>query len=68
MADPESAADLAAYGRWLTASAAAGFFATIGTQHWLRHSCDSIAVNTLAGGVGGALVLALAGWLRHRTD
>jgi hypothetical protein len=63
--DPEASADLSAYGRWLTASAAAGFFATIGVQHWLRHSCDSIAVNTLAAVICGGLVLALAGWLKH---
>src|SRR4029079_18939514 len=61
---PETSANLAAYGRWLAASATAGFFATIGAQHWLRHSFDSIAVNTLAAVVCGGLVLALAGWLK----
>ena len=60
-----AAADLVAYGRWLTASSIAGFFATIGAQHWLRHSCDSIAVNTLAAVICGGLMLALAGWLKH---
>jgi hypothetical protein len=61
----EAAADLASYGRWLTASSVAGFFVTIGAQHWLRHSCDSIAVNTLAAVICGGLVLSLAGWLKH---
>ena len=46
--DRDNAGDLVSYGRWLTASSIAGFFVTIGPQHWLRHSCDSIAVNTLA--------------------
>ena len=55
-----------AYGRWLTASSIAGFFVTIGAQHWLRHSCDSIAVNTLAAVICGGLMLALAGWLKHQ--
>jgi hypothetical protein len=62
--DRDSAADLLSYGGWLTASATAGFFITIGSQHWLRHSCDSIAVNTLAGVMCGGVVLALAGWLK----
>jgi hypothetical protein len=64
--DRENAADLVSYGSWLTASSTIGFFITIGSQHWLRHSCDSIAVNTLAAVVCGGLILALAGWLRHQ--
>ena len=64
MLSRESATDLLAYSGALAASATAGFFATIGPQHWLRHSCDSIAVNTLAGVICGALVLALAGRLK----
>jgi hypothetical protein len=62
----DSAGDLVSYGRWLTASSIAGFFVTIGSQHWLRHSCDSIAVNTLAAVICGGLVLTLAGWLKHQ--
>ena len=57
--------NLAAYGGSLTASAAVGFFITIGSQHWLRHSCDSIAVNTLTGVACGGAALVLAGWLNH---
>ena len=53
------------YGLWLTAGSIAGFFATIGPQHWLRHSCDSIAVDTLAAVMCGGLTLSLAGWLKH---
>ncbi len=64
--DRDSAADLRAYGLWLAASSLAGFFATIGPQHWLRHSCDSIAINTLAAVICGGLVLAIAGWLAHK--
>ncbi len=63
--DERTAPDLMAYGRWLVASSIAGFFVTIGSQFWLRHSCDSIAVNTLAAVIGGGLVLVFAGWLRH---
>ncbi len=63
--DRDNAADLLSYGRWLTASSIAGFFVTIGSQHWLRHSCDSIAVNTLAAVICGGSMLALAGWLKH---
>ena len=65
-ADRDNAAPLIAYGRvgcW--SSSVAGFFATIGPQHWLRHSCDSIAVDTLAAVMGGGVTLMLAGWLRH---
>jgi hypothetical protein len=65
VADREAAGDLMAYGRWMTASSITGFFVTIGSQHWLRHSCDSIAVNTLAAVLCGGLTLALAGWLKH---
>jgi len=65
VADREMAADLTSYGLWLTASSIAGFFATIGMPFWLRHSCDSIAVNTLAAVISGGVVLALAGWLKH---
>ena len=56
---------LIVYAGCLLVSAAAGFFATIGPQHWLRHSCDSIAVDTLAAVMGGSVTLMLAGWLRH---
>lgn len=63
--DNDRAAELRTYGIWLAASSLAGFFATIGPQHWLRHSCDSIAVNTLAAIVCGGSVLAIAGWLAH---
>jgi hypothetical protein len=62
--DREAATDLLRYGCCLMASAVAGFFLTIGPQHWLRHSCDSIAINTLAGVVCGGAMLALAGWLK----
>jgi hypothetical protein len=65
VADRESAADLVCYGGWLAASSIAGFFITIGAQHWLRHSCDSIAVNTLAAVICGGMMLTLAGWLKH---
>ena len=61
----DNSADLVSYGRWLTAGSITGFFATIGAQHWLRHSCDSIAVNTLAAVMCGGLTLSLAGWLKH---
>jgi len=61
----ENGGDLARYGWWLTVSSVAGFFATIGAQHWFRHSCDSIAVDTLAAVMCGGLTLSLAGWLRH---
>jgi hypothetical protein len=64
--DRENGPDLVAYGLWLTASSTAGFFVTIGSQHWLRHSCDSIAVNTLAAVICGGLMLTLAGWLKHQ--
>ena len=64
--DRENSADLVSYGWSVTASSTVGFFITIGSQHWLRHSCDSIAVNTLAAVVCGGLVLALAGWLKHQ--
>ena len=63
--DRDNAGDLVSYGRWLTASSIAGFFVTIGSQHWLRHSCDSIAVNTLAAVICGGVMLTLAGWLKH---
>ena len=63
--DRDNAVDLRSYGQWLAASSIAGFFATIGSQHWLRHSCDSIAVNTLAALVCGGLALTLAAWLNH---
>jgi hypothetical protein len=63
--DRDNGADLVWYGRWLTVGSIAGFFATIGAQHWFRHSCDSIAVNTLAAVVCGGLTLSLAGWLKH---
>ncbi|MEA3027082.1 MAG: hypothetical protein QOF91_2367 [Alphaproteobacteria bacterium] len=66
VADRDNAGDLVSYSRWLTASSIAGFFVTIGSQHWLRHSCDSIAVNTLAAVICGGLMLTLAGWLRHQ--
>jgi hypothetical protein len=56
--------DLLRYAGCLLPSAIAGFFLTIGPQHWLRHSCDSIAINTLAGVGCGAAGLALAGWLK----
>src|ERR1041385_7734756 len=65
VADRDNGADLVRYGWWLTVGSVAGFFATIGAQHWLRHSCDSIAVDTLAAVVCGGLTLSLAGWLRH---
>jgi hypothetical protein len=61
----ENGADLVWYGLWLTAGSIAGFFATIGPQHWLRHSCDSIAVDTLAAVMCGGVTLSLAGWLKH---
>jgi hypothetical protein len=61
----ENGADLVWYGLWLTAGSIAGFFATIGPQHWLRHSCDSIAVDTLAAVMCGGLTLSFAGWLKH---
>jgi hypothetical protein len=60
--DRDTAAGLLRYGICLTASSIAGFLITIGPQFWLRHSCDSIAVNTLVGIVCGGAVLALAGW------
>jgi hypothetical protein len=63
MLDRDNAGDLLRYAGCLGASAIAGFFITIGPQLWLRHSCDSIAVNTLAGVVCGTAALALAGWL-----
>jgi hypothetical protein len=66
VSDEDNGGELATYGRWLVASAGAGFFLTIGPQFWLRHTCDSIAVNTLAAIVGGGVVLVLAGWLKHR--
>jgi hypothetical protein len=31
----------------------------------VRHSCDSIAVNTLAAVMCGGVTLSLAGWLKH---
>jgi hypothetical protein len=65
VADRECARDLISYGGWLAVSTTAFFFVTIGAQHWLRHSCDSIAVNTLAPVICGGLTLALAGWLKH---
>ena len=64
--DRENAVALRSYGQWLAASSIAGFFATIGPQFWLRHSCDSIALNTLAALVCGGLALALVAWLKHR--
>src|SRR4029079_7926027 len=65
VADRDNAGDLVSYGRWLAVSSSAGFFATIGPQHWLRHSCDSIAVNTLAAVICGGVMLSLVGWLKH---
>jgi hypothetical protein len=64
--DRDNAAPLVWYGSSLAVSSAVGFFVTIGSQHWLRHSCDSIAVNTLAAVICGGLVLALGGWLKHQ--
>ncbi len=64
--DRDSAADLRAYGCALIASTLAGFFATIGPQHWLRYSCDSIALNTMAGVLTGASMLTIAGLLAHQ--
>ena len=63
--DRKGAADLRSYGLWLAGSALVGFLVTIGPQHWMRHSCDSIAVNTLAAVLCGGLVLGAAGWLAH---
>ncbi len=65
LANRENGANLVWYGLWLTAGSIAGFFATIGPQHWLRHSCDSIAVDTLAAVMCGGLTLSFAGWLKH---
>ncbi len=54
------------YGFALAASATTGFFATIGPQFWARHSCDSIAINTLVGIVCGGLMLAAVESLKPR--
>ncbi len=50
----------------LAACAALAFGVSVGPQHWTRKLCDAIAINTAAAAVCGGLLLALAGWLRHR--
>ena len=39
---------------------------SVGPQHWLQPRCDAIAINNVAAAICAGLVLALAGWLRHR--
>ncbi len=57
---------LARYGVALALFAALAFGVSVGPQHWMRKLCDAIAINTAAAAVCGGLLLALAGWLRHR--
>ena len=57
---------LARYGVALALFAALAFGVSVGPQHWMRKICDAIAINTAAAAVCGGLLLALAGWLRHR--
>ncbi len=64
--DRANAPGLRAYGQGLAASSLVGFFATIGPQHWLRHSCDSIAINTLAGLACAGVMLEIVGRLAHQ--
>ena len=64
--DRANAPGLRAYGQGLAASSLVGFFATIGPQHWLRHSCDSIAIKTLAGLACAGVMLEIVGRLAHQ--
>jgi len=48
------------YGLALAASSLAGFFITVGPDHWMRGVCDEIAVNWIALTVIGGGGLALA--------
>ena len=64
--DRANASGLRAYGQGLAASSLVGFFATIGPQHWLRHSCDSIAINTLAALACAGVMLEIVGRLAHQ--
>ena len=41
---------------------------SVGPAHWTRSLCDAIAINNAAAAICAGLVLALAGWLRHRAS
>ncbi len=63
--DRKNATALRGYGLGIAASSLAGFFATIGPQHWMRHSCDSVALNTMAALLCAGVMAELIGRLAH---
>jgi len=64
--DRDAGVALARYGVALALFALLAFAVSVGPQHWTRKLCDAIAINTAAAAVCGGLLLAVAGWLRHR--